>query len=230
MSVLTAVVTAEVAAGPQVTRTQGETVTKRPTKLADLAFDIRSVIGGAVRRLRRSCAWSGGWSPSRRRPPSKTGGINLNLWAGLGMLVVAAAFIAWVVAQPAPRRTTRRSRRPSTTTRPPTGPAGERRCSPRAPRAPSGSTPPRRLRAGRPLLPRRARHRADRPPQRLLQPGLPALRALACRRGSPAWRSSRRTSAPSSCSARPPTARSSASRRSTTTGSAPSRRWSSWPW
>jgi hypothetical protein len=31
---------------------------------------------------------------------AKTGGVNLNLWAGIGMVVVAAAFVAWTLARP----------------------------------------------------------------------------------------------------------------------------------
>ncbi|WP_208971145.1 hypothetical protein [Kineococcus rubinsiae] len=31
---------------------------------------------------------------------AKTGGVNLNLWSGIGMLVLAAVFIVWTLSRP----------------------------------------------------------------------------------------------------------------------------------
>lgn len=73
----------------------------RPQKkrLADLAFDIRSVIGALFVVYGLVClVW--GLVSFPAAAAQKTGGVNLNLWAGLGMLVMGAAFLAWVVARP----------------------------------------------------------------------------------------------------------------------------------
>jgi hypothetical protein len=74
-------------------------VPKRSTKLADLAFDIRSVIGALFVVYGLVClVW--GLVSFPPEAAEKTGGVNLNLWAGLGMLVMGAVFVAWVVAKP----------------------------------------------------------------------------------------------------------------------------------
>ncbi len=62
------------------------------------ALDIRNVIGallalyGAILLVTRLVAGDEGGE--------KTDGINANLWAGLGMLVVGVAFIAWSRLRP----------------------------------------------------------------------------------------------------------------------------------
>jgi protein-S-isoprenylcysteine O-methyltransferase Ste14 len=73
----------------------------RPAKkrLADLAFDIRSVIGALFVVYGLVClVW--GLVSFPQAAAEKTGGVNLNLWAGLGMLVLGAAFLLWVVVRP----------------------------------------------------------------------------------------------------------------------------------
>ncbi|MGQ7295687.1 hypothetical protein [Quadrisphaera sp. KR29] len=73
----------------------------RPTRgrLADLAFDIRSVIGALFVVYGLVClVW--GLVSFPAEAAEKTGGINLNLWAGLGMLLMGAAFLVWVVTSP----------------------------------------------------------------------------------------------------------------------------------
>lgn len=68
-------------------------------RLADLAFDIRSVIGALFLVYGLVClVW--GLVSFPQAAADKTGGINLNLWAGLGMLLMGAAFVAWTVARP----------------------------------------------------------------------------------------------------------------------------------
>ncbi|WP_222710677.1 hypothetical protein [Quadrisphaera setariae] len=68
-------------------------------RLADLAFDIRSVIGALFLVYGLVClVW--GLVSFPPEAAEKTGGINLNLWAGLGMLVMGAAFVVWVLASP----------------------------------------------------------------------------------------------------------------------------------
>ncbi len=66
------------------------------------AFDVRNVIGGLIGfygivLLRVACFGAD--------EPEKTGGVDANLWAGLGMLLFGAAFVLWsrlrpVVVQP----------------------------------------------------------------------------------------------------------------------------------
>ncbi|ATL70072.1 hypothetical protein [Nocardia terpenica] len=64
-----------------------------------MLFDIRTIVGsllglygvilvvtGLVHNVAAERARSGGW--------------NTNLWAGIGMLIVAAAFLTWVVLRP----------------------------------------------------------------------------------------------------------------------------------
>jgi hypothetical protein len=51
----------------------------------------------------------------------RTGGWNINLWAGIGMLVAAAAFLLWVVLRPVRELTESEPERSETET--PGGPA-----------------------------------------------------------------------------------------------------------
>jgi uncharacterized membrane protein YidH (DUF202 family) len=66
---------------------------------ADVLFDIRTVIGGLFAVYGVVCLVYGlvSFTDADR---AKTGGINLNLWTGIGMLVLAAVFIAWTLARP----------------------------------------------------------------------------------------------------------------------------------
>ncbi|YAL82974.1 hypothetical protein ACMYYO_13795 [Dermacoccaceae bacterium W4C1] len=79
-----------------MTDTRTDDVAPAPRKSAG-AFDIRNIIGallgiyGAVLTLARLFA-----DPET----SKTGGPNANLWAGIAMLVVGIAFIAWARLRP----------------------------------------------------------------------------------------------------------------------------------
>jgi drug/metabolite transporter (DMT)-like permease len=68
-------------------------------RLADVAFDIRTVIGALFAVYGVVClVW--GLVSFSAADSRKTGGINLNLWTGIGMVVVAAAFITWTLARP----------------------------------------------------------------------------------------------------------------------------------
>ena len=60
----------------------------------DILFDIRSVIGGLFLVYGVVCLVFGLVSYTAA-DAAKTGGVNLNLWAGIGMLVFAAAFLLW---------------------------------------------------------------------------------------------------------------------------------------
>ena len=66
---------------------------------ADVLFDIRTVIGGLFAVYGVVCLIYGlvSFTDADR---AKTGGINLNLWTGIGMLVLSALFIGWTLAKP----------------------------------------------------------------------------------------------------------------------------------
>jgi uncharacterized membrane protein len=66
---------------------------------ADVLFDIRTVIGGLFAVYGAVCLVYGlvSFTDADR---AKTGGINLNLWSGVGMLVLAALFVGWSLARP----------------------------------------------------------------------------------------------------------------------------------
>ncbi|WP_067535197.1 hypothetical protein [Nocardia crassostreae] len=64
-----------------------------------MLFDIRTIVGGLL-----ACygailiVVSVTYDPGIQR--AKTGGMDVNLWAGIGMVVVAAIFFAWVLLRP----------------------------------------------------------------------------------------------------------------------------------
>lgn len=64
-----------------------------------MLFDIRTIVGGLL-GLYGLVLVVTGLVHDTAAEEAKTGGINVNLWAGLGMLVVAAAFIAWTLLRP----------------------------------------------------------------------------------------------------------------------------------
>lgn len=61
------------------------------------AFDIRNVIGALLGVYGVILTLAGLLG---EHEPDKTGGINANLWTGLVLLAVAAAFIAWARFRP----------------------------------------------------------------------------------------------------------------------------------
>ena len=73
----------------------------KPTeeKASNTLFDLRTVIGGLFAVYGLVCLiW--GFVSYTDTDRAKTGGINLNLWAGIGMLVVAAIFLVWAFTKP----------------------------------------------------------------------------------------------------------------------------------
>ncbi|WP_067566280.1 hypothetical protein OHB26_19110 [Nocardia sp. NBC_01503] len=69
-----------------------------------MLFDIRTIVGGllacyGVILIVVSLAYSTDFQRA------KTGGINVNLWAGIGMTVVGLIFFAWVRLRPVPQLT-----------------------------------------------------------------------------------------------------------------------------
>jgi len=61
-------------------------------------FDIRRVIGALFLLYGAVLVVVGAW-PSKH-DLSKASGVHINLWTGIGMLVVAAIFLAWSLARP----------------------------------------------------------------------------------------------------------------------------------
>jgi hypothetical protein len=61
-------------------------------------FDLRRVIGGLLAVYGAMLTVMGVVSPDEAK--AKATGININLWAGLAMLLVGGAFIGWAVLRP----------------------------------------------------------------------------------------------------------------------------------
>ncbi|MFI5720263.1 hypothetical protein [Nocardia sp. NPDC051750] len=64
-----------------------------------MLFDIRTIVGGLL-GLYGIVLVITGLVHDTAAEEVKTGGINVNLWAGLGMVVVSAAFLAWARLRP----------------------------------------------------------------------------------------------------------------------------------
>lgn len=67
--------------------------------LRELLFDLRMIIGGLFLVYGAVCLIYGlvDYTAADAR---RSGGINVNLWSGVGMLVAAVAFIAWTLWRP----------------------------------------------------------------------------------------------------------------------------------
>ena len=61
------------------------------------AFDIRNIIGGLIGLYGVILTLMGIFGDKEL---DKTGGVNANLWAGLGMLVVGLGFLTWARLRP----------------------------------------------------------------------------------------------------------------------------------
>lgn len=61
------------------------------------AFDIRNVIGALLAMYGVILLLLGVFADEQ---PAKTGGINANLWAGIVLVVVGAAFLLWTWLRP----------------------------------------------------------------------------------------------------------------------------------
>ncbi|MEU2088004.1 hypothetical protein [Nocardia beijingensis] len=64
-----------------------------------MLFDIRTIVGGLLGCYAIVLVVTG-LVHDTAAEQAKTGGVNVNLWAGLGMGVVAAAFVAWALLRP----------------------------------------------------------------------------------------------------------------------------------
>ena len=67
------------------------------TKHTAGAFDIRNIIGGLIGLYGVILTLMGIFGDKEL---DKTGGVNANLWAGLGMLVVGLGFLIWARLRP----------------------------------------------------------------------------------------------------------------------------------
>ena len=63
------------------------------------AFDVRSIIGGLLGIYGLILTVAGLWFTDAKEK-AKVDGENLNLMVGIGLLVFAALFIAWVIIRP----------------------------------------------------------------------------------------------------------------------------------
>ena len=61
------------------------------------AFDIRNIIGALLGLYGVILTLAGLLG---EHEPEKTGGVNANLWTGLGLLAVALTFLAWAKIRP----------------------------------------------------------------------------------------------------------------------------------
>ena len=61
------------------------------------AFDIRNIIGGLIGLYGVILTLMGIFGDKEL---DKTGGVNANLWAGIGMLVVGVGFLTWARLRP----------------------------------------------------------------------------------------------------------------------------------
>jgi hypothetical protein len=68
-----------------------------PTKHTAGALDIRNIIGGLIGMYGLILVLMGLFGDKEY---DKTGDVNANLWAGLAMLVFAAAFLVWARLRP----------------------------------------------------------------------------------------------------------------------------------
>jgi hypothetical protein len=68
-------------------------------KALNFLFDLRTIIAVLFLIYGIVCViWGAGFTPGDQL--DKAGGVNINLWAGIGMIVVAGLFTWWTVAKP----------------------------------------------------------------------------------------------------------------------------------
>ncbi|QIS05686.1 hypothetical protein F5X71_28275 [Nocardia brasiliensis] len=64
-----------------------------------MLFDIRTIVGALLGSYGIILVITG-LVHDTAAEEAKTGGVNVNLWAGIGMGVVAVLFLAWAVLRP----------------------------------------------------------------------------------------------------------------------------------
>jgi hypothetical protein len=80
------------------TGTAGQNQSDEPKSAAARLFDIRLLIGGLFVVYGLMLTVAGFFTSSGQR--AKAAGININLWLGLGMLVVGIIFLVWRALNP----------------------------------------------------------------------------------------------------------------------------------
>lgn len=76
-----------------------ETVTPPRRRPTDTLFDLRTIIGALFLVYGLVCLVVG-LASFTDADSQRAGGINVNLWSGIGMLVLAALFIGWCLWRP----------------------------------------------------------------------------------------------------------------------------------
>jgi hypothetical protein len=72
-----------------------------PSRLSNLLFDLRTIVATLFAIYGIVCVvWGAAFDSAA--DSRRSGGIAVNLWAGIGMLVAAAAFFAWSWLRPLP--------------------------------------------------------------------------------------------------------------------------------
>ncbi|MGW4841328.1 hypothetical protein [Nocardia brasiliensis] len=64
-----------------------------------MLFDIRTIVGALLGSYGVILVITG-LVHNTAAEQAKTGGVNVNLWAGIGMAVVAVLFLAWAMLRP----------------------------------------------------------------------------------------------------------------------------------
>ncbi|GAA4182979.1 hypothetical protein GCM10022288_01710 [Gryllotalpicola kribbensis] len=72
---------------------------RHDNKVLNYLFDLRTIIAVLFAIYGIVCIiWGAAFTSSSEL--DKAGGININLWGGIGMLIVAALFVWWTIAKP----------------------------------------------------------------------------------------------------------------------------------
>lgn len=81
----------------QIAETEEAEAEDRAARAAGL-FDLRTIIGGLLGLYGMVLFLMGLFASSATK--SKAVGININLWAGLALLIVGAFFLTWILLRP----------------------------------------------------------------------------------------------------------------------------------
>ena len=81
----------------ELTNRPGKPVRRPDRRHSAGALDIRNIIGGLLSTYGAILLFMGLFGDTET---DKTGGVNANLWAGIGLLVVGVAFLTWARLKP----------------------------------------------------------------------------------------------------------------------------------
>lgn len=82
---------------PELTNRPGRPVRRPDRRHQAGALDIRNIIGGLLSTYGVILVLMGLFGDTES---DKTGGVNANLWAGIGLVAVGAAFLLWARLKP----------------------------------------------------------------------------------------------------------------------------------